>query len=511
MAIPILTGSVITGICNLPISYSKRMPFISDHHIRPGLFVLLLLMVFIAATGCQTTRDVSEFIDIDETSPWYWQYKGETVVLLGGSWQDNLFNHPQKLEEHLDVLAAAGGNYLRNTMSHRNEGNVFPYERNEDGQFDLNRFNNEYWERFERFLELTYERDMIVQIEIWDPWDMYEDHQSYGGWSHYPFNPDNNINFTAEESGLPTVIDYPPAGTPTDHPFFRTVPELENNKLILQYQQAYVDQLLSISLRYPNILYCMHNETGEKVEFGDYWADYVRQRADEEGVPVHTTDMRRNEDVRSDDHAYIFDNPQRYTFVDISQNNAWSGRGQGHYDNIMWVRDQLSEHPRPVNNTKNYGAVRHSEEESVARMGRMIFAGSSGARFHRPHPLEDPSAMYEKSEWGLGLSPRAQQIIRSLRMATDELDINRTEPGNDLLSDRSDNEAYLLAEPGRQYAVYFPDGGSVTLDLSDAPVELSMQWLDISNSRWMDETTVQGGNTVELTSPGEGQWVVVLS
>jgi hypothetical protein len=75
----------------------------------------------------------------------YWQYKGEPVLLLGGSWQDNLFNHPIGLEKHLDLLVSVGGNYVRNTMSHRNQGNLFAYTQRagpgipleEDGKFDL--------------------------------------------------------------------------------------------------------------------------------------------------------------------------------------------------------------------------------------------------------------------------------------------------------------------------------------------------------------------------------------
>jgi hypothetical protein len=63
-------------------------------------------------------------------NPFYWQYKGKPVFLLGGTWQDNLFNHPDGLEEHLDKLVACGGNYIRNTMSHRNEGNVFAFAEN---------------------------------------------------------------------------------------------------------------------------------------------------------------------------------------------------------------------------------------------------------------------------------------------------------------------------------------------------------------------------------------------
>ncbi len=481
----------------------------SKNICRIYYFALILTGIMFAGTSCRTAAP-DQYIDIDSRSPWYWNYKGETVLLLGGSWQDNMFNHPVSLEEHLDVIAYAGGNYIRNTMSHRNAGNVFAYVKDENGKFDLERFNDEYWQRFTNFLELTYQRDMIVQIEIWDPWDIYEDHQSFGGWSYNPFNPANNINYSPEESGLPVVIDYPPVGEPTRHPFFRTIPALGDNELILKYQHAFMEKLLSISLGYPNILYCMHNETGERVEFGDYWADYVRSKADEAGVPVHITDMRRSEDIRSEDHAHIFDNPQRYTFVDISQNNAWSGLGQRHYDNILFVRNRLASNPRPINNNKNYGAARHGEEESVARMGRIIFAGAASARFHRPHPLEDPSQMYEKSDFGLGISPRAQKIIKSLRMATDELDIALTEPRNDLLGDRTDNEAYMLAEPGRQYAIYFPDGGSVTLDMSQARGNWQYRWVNMDEAEWSEPGQIQAAENVMLQAPGTGNWIVVL-
>jgi hypothetical protein len=479
-----------------------------------GMAVIITAAMMISGTARQTDKwwaGGGERIDIDARSPWYWNYKGETTLLLGGSWQDNLFNHPVDLEAHLDVLVSVGGNYVRNTMSHRNEGNVFAYAKDEQGRFDLDRFNEEYWRRFERFLELTHARDIIVQIEIWDPWDKYEDHQSFGGWSHHPFNPANNVNYTSEASGLPTRIDYPPVGRPTGHPFFRTVPALDDNQLILGYQQTFVDKLLSLSLSYPHVLYCLHNETGEALEFGDYWADYVRRKADEAGARIHITDMRRNEEVRGEDHAHIYDNPQRYSFVDISQNNAWSGLGQRHYDNILYVRNRIGSNPRPINNNKNYGAARHGEEESVARMGRMIFAGAASARFHRPHPIEDPAKMYDKSDYGLGLSPRAQKVIQSLRRVAEALDISRMAPRNDLLSDREENEAYLLAEAGRQYAAYFPDGGDVALDMPKGRARWRYRWINLDEGRWSVSGRTRGkGNVVRLIAPGKGHWIVVL-
>jgi hypothetical protein len=479
------------------------------------LNILLMLWVLTYMLSCTNTQGEAELIDSNRIqpsteNPWYWQYKGEPIILLGGSWQDNLFNHPVGLEEHLDLMQSVGGNYIRNVMSHRNVGNVFAYEQGQEGYFDLDRFNDEYWQRFDHFLQLTYERDIIVQIEIWDPWDLHADHQSLGGWSYHPFNPVNTITYTQEESDLPTEIDFDPQTEPTDHPFWRSVPELDNNQLLLQYQKQFVDKLLSYSLEYPHVIYCMNNETGEEVEWGDFWADYVRMKADEAGVKVEITDMRRNEDIRSDDHAHIFNQPDRYTFVDISQNNAWSGLGQGHYDNILYVRERISNHPRPINNNKNYGAARHGEEESIARMGRIIFAGSASARFHRPHPYEDPEAHEAKSEFGMGLSPRAQKIIQSLRMVTDELNIVHMEPRNDLLSDREDNEAYLLAEPGHQYAIYFPDEGSVILDLSGNISDFQHRWINFDQAEWSEWSTVDTIEDLRLTTPSSGHWAVIL-
>jgi hypothetical protein len=481
-------------------------------------FLLILLISSATLIQCDDIDHPSESsyspedrIQPYSENPWYWQYKGEAVWLIGGSWQDNLFNHPVGLDEHLDLLVSAGGNYARNVMSHRNTGNVFAYHQNEDERFDLDRWNDEYWERFENFLQLTYERDIIVQIEIWDPWDKHADHQSFGGWSFHPFNPANNITWTPEESGLPEEIDFDPQTNPTDHPFWYSVPELENNELLLQYQQAYVDKLLSYSLNFPHILYCMNNETGEPNEWGDYWADYVRNQAEQAGVEIEVTDMRRNEDIRSEDHAHIFDNPERYTFVDISQNNAWSGLGEAHYENILYVRDRISANPRPINNNKNYGAVRHGEDESVARMGRILFAGAASARFHRPHPYEDPEYMEASSDFGMGLGPRSQRVIQTLSSVTKELALERIEPRNDLLLNREENEAYLLAEPGAQYVVYFPAGGSVNLQTAENSGGYQLRWINLDEAEWSERYEIESGMELELSTPDESHWIALIS
>lgn len=467
--------------------------------------IVLLLAIPLITISCKSTGSINDYIRPYSDNPYYWQYNGDPMILLGGTWQDNLFNHPTGLERHLDLLLENGGNYVRNTMSHRNTGNVYAYAQI-DGKYDLDQFNEEYWKRFENFLSMAHDRNIIVQIEVFDPWDLFENHEAQGGWSTNPYNPDNNINYTSEESGLPTVVDYAPGGSPSDHPFFSSVPELDNNKVVLSYQKAYVDRMLSLSLEYPNVIYCIQNESGEELAFGDFWADYIHQKAEEARRPVYVTDMRRSADLTSSDHYHIYDNAERFNYLDVSQ-NSWT-TGQHHYNQIIFVRDYISDAIRPINTIKIYN--RDGDEESVVRLFRIVFAGGASARFHRPAFRDDIDAQEISTNWGLGLGPRAQTTIRSARMLTDSFDLFASRPYNELLSEREDNEAYVLAQPGEQYAVYFPDGGNVILNVSDAQGSLQLRWLNINTSKWLDTQYEEGGGSIILQAPGSGHWAVVI-
>ncbi|MHC4244825.1 MAG: hypothetical protein ACYSU4_20640, partial [Planctomycetota bacterium] len=105
---------------------------------------------------CAAAQGAGAPIEIYKENPAYWQYKGKPVLLIGGSVDDNLFQIPN-LKEHLDLLKSVGGNYVRNTMSARDEGNVWQFEK-VNGKYDLDKWNDEYWRRFENFLKLTNQR-----------------------------------------------------------------------------------------------------------------------------------------------------------------------------------------------------------------------------------------------------------------------------------------------------------------------------------------------------------------
>ena len=423
----------------------------------------------------------------------YWQYKGKPVVLLGGSKEDNLFQIAG-LAGHLDTLSMVGGNYVRNTMSSRDPGNEWPFFQRADRKYDLNRLNDTYFERFEDLLRLAVERDIIVQVELWDRFDFARE-----PWLNNPYNPANNVNYTSTESKLQSQYPDHPVGN--ENPFFRSIPAYDNNQVLLKYQHAQIDRLLEISSRYPNVLYTMDNETSGIAEWGAYWSNYIQQRAAEVGLKIFTTEMWDEWDLRDKQHLQTLEHPELYAFVDISQNNH--NEGQTHWDNLQWVREYTASEPRPLNNVKIYGASTGrfgTDKDALERFWRGIIGGAASVRFHRP-----PS--------GIGLNSKAQTHIKSASILLETVDIISFTPDaeNKLLSERAENEAYLTYRTNEQYVIFFPDGGEVMLDLEKAKGSFKVQWLNIEKCSWLDEQEINGGKKVSLESPGRGNWIVLLT
>jgi hypothetical protein len=323
---------------------------------RSQKLTLLLLALLIAGIG-RTAAAADHRIRPYDANPYYWQYKGRPVLLLGGSDDDNLFQWEESaLHTQLDRLRAAGGNTLRNTMSSRDEGNLQPFARGADGRYDLERWNPEYWERFERFLRMTAERDIIVQIELWDPWDTYTDM-----WAANPWNPANNINYTSDTTRLRTTYPRPQYRDGTSfgkpHDFFLTPPALQDDRIVLAHQSRFVAEVLARSLPYPHVLYCITNEIHPQYppEWGWHWARFIRERAAAAGRAVFITEMFWTFDFQAEQHRASFDRPDIYNFFEASQNSA-TPQPDAHWRNLQFARQRVAPQPRPINHTKTYGA-----------------------------------------------------------------------------------------------------------------------------------------------------------
>jgi len=432
--------------------------------------------------------------------PWhknayYWEYKGKPVLLLGGSDEDNLFNHPDLVMRNLDALTKCGGNYIRCTLSCRDPGNVWPFMK-VDNKYDLDRFNPEFWNRLRKCLKEAYKRDIIVQIEIWDPHDFWN-RGDRRPWLKSPWNPTMNLNYTSKNTHLLEEWSYHPSNKP--QPFFLS--PIFKDEVLLRYQEKFVTRVLEETLEFPNVLYCIDNETRAPPEWTLYWAKFISERARAYGVKIQLTEMWDPWDLRHELHSVTYTHPEFFTFTEVSQNN-WQ-RGKTHYERLLWFRKILVKYgrPRPMNNVKIYGAPmpRHSAipELNLDRFWKCIFAGCASARFHRP-----PT--------GIGLNEVAQRAIKVARAFTSSFDIFHCEPRPDLIFD-SKPEAYCLAKPDEVYALYFPQGGKVRMRISDYSRSLEVMWFNPEKIAFTIKEVLQMKNgTVNIKAPSESLWLALL-
>lgn len=463
-----------------------------------NLFAFPLAAIAIVTIPAKVTA-ADEALRPWKENAWYWSHAARPVLLLGGSDDDNLFQWPaEKLISQLDRLAEAGGNVIRNTMSDRKDKGfeLYPFKQLDNGKYDLNAWNDEYWSRFERMLSETANRNIFVQIEIWDRFD-YVDQNGADRWQIHPYNPFNNVNYTYEESGF--AKRYPDHPGANRQPFFFTTSKQRNNTVVLRYQQQFVDKLLDHSLKFGHVLFCMDNETNGEEEWGRYWAQFVKQRAAKEARAVYVTEMWDDWNLAAERHKRTFDHPELYDFVDISQNNH--NKGQKHWDNFLHVRKYLAGQPRPMNTTKTYGATGnkfgHSDQDAIERFWRHLLAGAASIRFHRP-------------DAGLGLNDKAVACIRAARKLESLIPLWSVEPNAELLSDCDPNEAYVAADRGRAYAVYFPAGGDVQLDLTEAKRKFTIHWINIDTGKSRSGEHIFGGNKFSLSSPGSQNWAAAI-
>lgn len=472
------------------------------------LIVLLMLhSIVLIAQNNSVQEDDFQGIKPYSQNPWYWQYRGDAIILIGGSDDDNPFQWTGKqLTDHLDLLRIVGGNYLRNVMSDRDEGNVYAFKETSANKYDLNQWNNEYWKRLTFFLDETSQRGIIVQLTLWDIFDI----RSSSRWGNHPWNPANNKNI---EPGTWNNSD----------DFFATVNKKAKNEIA--FQQKFIDKLLSITLKYDTVLYNINNESSEAGEWENYWADYIKGLSDKAGKKIYVTTMQLSP---SNAVRHVMTYPNIFDYVDVSQNNQDSkgGRGKAHWDNLMYLREKIaSSGPVPMNNVKIYGATdggtnysAGSETEAIDRFWRNIIGGCATARFHRPSV---PNKL-----WGSGLNERVQTNLKAMKMLLEKLDITSCTPHNDLLSPRvpvpSTMEAYATANIGNQYAIYFPQGRyTINLDPWKYVNKLKLQWLDINNLEWSEPEIVEvkweGGihdwgyqGIIGLETPGNRQCVAFL-
>jgi hypothetical protein len=449
---------------------------------KSNLLVLIICTLIIypwQVNAKNYENELQNEIRLYSKNPWYWEYKGEPIMLIGASDRDNLWQWTgEVLTDQLDRMKAAGGNYVRNTMSDRDKGDTYAAKLLPNGKYDLSQWNEEYWYKLRFFLDETQNREIISQITLWDWFDLAG---FTGGFGRHPLNPENNINWEP--------------GTITDAWDYYGGSLMKNNQKVLDYQRRFIEKLISITAQYGNVLYNIGNESGLGPEWDNYWATFIKEAAKKQGREIYVTTMlfAPESSVRR-----VMKYRDIYSFAEVSQNNqdALGPVGKKHWENLLFWRKMIAlsdEGPMPVNNEKVYGqgignnTAAGTEKEAVERFWRNVFGGAASTRFHRPGLRDDGTW-----GWGIGLSDRAEQTLRAVSMFLAEFDIFNAEPYEAFSTVGNSVDSYCMANIGKEYAVYFP-GGRATVHL-DPWIEIkkvSVKWLDVASLTWSQEEIME--------------------
>lgn len=452
----------------------------------------------------------------------YWQYDDKPVVLLGGTDDEALFHWAGNMElllEQLDLLVDCGGNYVRCTMSVRRGDNPIypvreqPYVRLDNGKYDLDKWNHEFWRRFRVFLEQCRQRDIVVQIELWATHDLVHlKSETPGVWPTHPLNPRNNINYGFHPE---TVFPRKPRTNMNDA-FYQTIPALKHDQTVLKYQQAFVDKVLSYALSFNNVLYCVDNEQRPQhpYQWGHYWAKYIQDRATQQDKKVYVSEMHRDfktprdkslsrtERMVGGKFASVFDYPHIYPFLELSETSTRFSDYDELWRNLAVIRAYTANSPRPMTNVKVYGGGRKSTFRerlpTIHRFCELVCAGRSAVRFHRP---------VRGGENGMGLNPAAQACLRAVRKFCELIEPWRCTPTLELLHERQKNEAYLLANPGIAYGILMTGsyGDSVVrLDTREHRGTYALTWISLQTGRPFKAITINAKDEVRIKMPREG-------
>ena len=99
----------------------------------------------------------------------------------------------------------------------------------------------------------------------------------------------------------------------------------------------------------------------------------------------------------------------------------------------------------------------------------------------------------------LGADTVGDEQLKIAIEAVQKVEFWKMNPHNDLV--RNSEEAYCLADPGRQYIVYTPHGGDIQLDMNGWPGVFKYRWLDPVTGEFTEHMKVEGGHTVGFSAP----------
>jgi hypothetical protein len=394
-------------------------------------------------------------------------------------------------EGYLDFLERHGHNFIRlwsweqaQWMQFVDKGvpvryKPHPYQRTGPGKaldgglkFDLTEFNDEYFQRLRRRVELAGERGIYVSVMFFQGFSLDKrrgNAKAGNAWHGHPLNKANNIN----------AIDGNPSGDDSGHEIHELkVPE------ITRLQEAFVRRMIDTVGDLDNVLWEIGNECHSRsVEWQYHMIRYIKQiestRAQQHpvgmtGAPIGTRELVASpaDWISPPGKRWLTDPPAndgtKVILVDTDHCDPW------HHD-PDWVWKNLFRGNQFI-----------------------LMDGYVDYRIGSP---DQPDPKWDVTRQAMG---QARKLAERIELAS-------FQPNSKLAS-----TGFCLSTPVNnggvfRCAVYLPKGGEATVDLSGIKGPLTVEWIETTSNARHEAARALGGSRQRFVAPLAGPAVLWLA
>ncbi len=444
-----------------------------------------------AADGAGRAKSAPGPLKVCRRNPRYFaDATGRAVYLCGSHVWNNLVDMgpgypppPFDFAAYLDFLDRYGHNFIRlwtwenftwDTSANGSWGKPkphtvapHPWARTGPGEardgrpkFDLTRFDDDYFRRLRRRVIEAGNRGIYVSVMLFEGWAMQ---RMKDAWLSHPFHPANNINgIDGDRNRDGRGLEVHTLGRPE----------------ITSIQEAYVRKVIETVGDLDNLLYEISNENHPASTKWQYHMIRFIKKQESGRAKQHPVGMTFQ--FRGGRNQTLFDSPADW----ISPNPEGGYRTDPPANDGRKVIITDTDHLWGIGGTADWvwkSFTRGLNPIFMDPYDGTVLAG----RF-------DPQ--WEPVRVGMGVT----------RKLASQSDMTAMVPRGDLAS-----TGYCLAQPGKSYVVYAPQGGEVRVDLSDASSPLKVAWIDAATGKTSREQRIQPRSQT-FAAPNQSGWILWL-
>jgi hypothetical protein len=359
-------------------------------------------------------------------------------------------------------------------------------------KFDLNRFDESYFDRMRSRLVAARDRGIYASIMLFEGWEL----QFTDAWTYHPFNRNNNVNgIDADANGDSRGLE------------FDTLQNSEMGKRLLELQKAYMRKIIDTVNDLDNVLYEVCNEAGSYSTDWQYYIINFVKSYEARKAKQHPVGMTFQ--YPGGANIMLYKSPADW--ISPSSGNEWENYKDDPLPaHRMRKRDRLLSTIQglpplsaiwPVTPPLNHGKVIVNDTDHLwgHTGGDNIWVWKSFCRGLNVLFMEElsPSPTWQDS---------ARAAMGQTRKYSEKMNLASMVPSNELAE-----TTYCLADAGREFLVFQPGNkGEFTVNLSRSSGTLAVEWLNVNTGTISAGRPISGGADRPFTTPFGGPAVLHL-